>query len=239
MSINYVSCGRLGDFIDELSIVKELFLKTGKKGNVYMVHSIHWSQSLESTFKYIKDIIHDQDYINDIQIYNNEHIDVDLSLWRRYICFRDGIGYLESDTVPNIISSLYNIRWASHIWMEIDNVDPKWSTTTFINATDYRPILCDVPAKDVYFIGIVDEHYEHFKKTNNIDIPLYKPKNFRDLCICLKSCKTLICGLSMYCSLARALGTDCKIAKHTNDVAHEMEYLFPDLDKYMKYVKYI
>jgi len=236
---NYVSCGRLGDFIDELSVVNEIFLKTGRKGNIYISRDCnYWSESIESTFEYIKDILLEQDYINDFKVYAGENIDINLSLWRNHIYCRGGV-YVPSHTIPQIISSMYQIQWASHPWMEIDSIDPKWATTTFINATSYRPIVCEVPDKDVYFIGIIDEHYEHFKKTNNVDIPLYKPKNFRDLCICLKSCKMFIGGMSMYCSLARSIGTKCIIGKHTKDTSNEIGVLFPDLDKFMNYVTYL
>jgi hypothetical protein len=85
MSIIYISGGLLGDFIHQLSIINEVYIKTKKKGVLYIANiGDTFRNGLDKTYNDLYEIVILQEYIEDFKIYNNEKYDIDLSIWRSY-----------------------------------------------------------------------------------------------------------------------------------------------------------
>ena len=85
MSIKYISGGLLGDFIHQLSIVNELYIKTNRKGIIYIANiGDNFRNGLEKTYSDLYDIVMLQEYIEGFKIYNGESYDYNLSEWRTY-----------------------------------------------------------------------------------------------------------------------------------------------------------
>jgi hypothetical protein len=79
--IAYLAGGMLGDFIYSLSIIKEKYIQTGKKGILYISEKgDHFRNGLINTYNDTYDIIVKQDYIEKYEIYNNQPINIDLTL---------------------------------------------------------------------------------------------------------------------------------------------------------------
>jgi hypothetical protein len=179
-TISYISYGKLGDLIDEMSVINEIFLNTGNRGNLYITGNV-WSTTVENTFDYIKDVVSSQPYINNFKVYDNEPIDVNLDIWREYI-------YKTPHTFAQLMCGLYKIHWASHIWIQDIPTDLRWNNTVFINVTNYRPLalgiqkfINSISDKNICFIGNINEHYEDFKTIHDVNLPVYIPENFNDL----------------------------------------------------------
>ncbi len=80
---NYLIGGRLGDFIHSLVIPKYLYEKHGFKANIYIAEiGDTFSNGLLNTFTELSPLINSQTYVNDFDLYDNQHIDMRLCDFR-------------------------------------------------------------------------------------------------------------------------------------------------------------
>jgi hypothetical protein len=204
----YASSGRLGDFIQCLSIVNEKFYQTGKKGIIYIRNNETFKNGLEYTHKDTYEVIKAQKYINDYKIFNNENVDIDLDIW-----FHNK-ELLNNNNWYTIFSKTYNIEWGKHKWLNI-NYDEKWKDKVLVNVMHYRKPY-NIDFKKLYhifkdsliFISFDKTEYEEFIKDTNIDIPNYIPSSFTDCCIAVNSCKLLVASLSGILTIGHACHKD-------------------------------
>ena len=209
MSIIYISGGLLGDFIHQLSIINEIYIKTNKKGVLYIANiGDTFKNGLEKTYNDLYDIIILQEYIEDFKIYNNEKYDINLSDWRNY--FSDHV------RICNVIKNVYDIEWGKHKWINNIPISKEWENKTIINTVHYRfpnqsffePLL-NIDLKNFIFVSIFKKEYEYFISNTNIIINYYSPKSLMELCIIFNSCEKVIGSLSAPLSIATALHKKC------------------------------
>lgn len=80
---NYLIGGRLGDFIHSLVIPKYLYENHGFKANIYMAEiGDTFSNGLLNTFTELSPLMNAQSYVNDFDLYDNQHIDMRLCDFR-------------------------------------------------------------------------------------------------------------------------------------------------------------
>ena len=129
--ISYLAGGMLGDFIYSLSIIKEKYIQTGKKGILYISEKgDNFRNGLINTYNDTYDVIANQDYIEKYEIYNNQPITIDLTLWRWNAAVDYKNWYIK-------FTETYNIEWGKQKWLTVDT-DNKWSNKILINTTNYR-----------------------------------------------------------------------------------------------------
>ena len=81
--IRYLSGGKLGDFIHQLSVIQENYIKTGIKAILYISNTEdHFTFGVERAYNDIKKFILAQPYIHEFKIHNGEQYDINLSDWR-------------------------------------------------------------------------------------------------------------------------------------------------------------
>ena len=124
--ITYSSSGKLGDFIQVLSIINEKFYITGKKGIIYIKNNHTFSNGLINTYNDTYEIIKSQKYIYDYKIYQNEDIDIDLDLW-----FLNK-NLLHKTCWHRIFFDTYNVPWGFNKWFDVP-YDKKWEDKVLIN----------------------------------------------------------------------------------------------------------
>jgi hypothetical protein len=203
-TISYLAGGMLGDFIHELSVINEKYLQTGKKGILYISEKgDNFRYGLINTFKDTYNIISQQEYIERYEIYNNQHIDIDLNSWR----WNKSVDY---KNWYNKYRETYHIEWAHHKWLNVPK-EEKWSDKVLVNTTSYRwpihidfNILSNFYKNDIIFISNDENQHEFFKKKTGLVIDYYKPSNFDDLCKAINSCKMFVGSLSSPLSIAFA-----------------------------------
>ena len=209
--LNYISGGRLGDMIQSLSVINEMYLKYGRRGNLYIYVGSHngfnfeaFSCNMQLTYNDTYNSIIKQPYMNGYKIFTNEHIDVNLSEWRLSPLI------FKANWV-DLYTEYYNISWGSEKWLSLPKHDT-WRNTVFINVSIIR-FPDNVNYKELYtrygeslvFISPTDDLYLNFVKKTSLPIKLYKPDTFTNLCIAVNSCKLLIAGLSGVLALGNAL----------------------------------
>lgn len=210
-TIKYISGGKLGDFLNQLSVICEKYYETGRKGILYISdtqtneHCEKFLFTLEKTHEDTYNIIKNLNYIKDYKIHNNEPYDINLSQWR--INFRVHLWSV-------IYNVNYNVSWGKHQWLNA-KVDNKWVNKILINVTPYRfltnqainllkTILIN-NINDVVFISNEKEYYDYFSQKLNINIEYYTPTDFDDVVTIVNSCKMAYLGLSSMQVIANAL----------------------------------
>ncbi len=213
-TIKYKSAGKLGDFLNQLSVVCEKFYETGRKGELYITDLDNPNDKfvfgLENTFNDTYSVISSQIFIKDYKIYSNQPIDIDLSVWRNNVwefINKGGNWY-------TIFNKTYNINWNKHKCLSFKN-DIKWSDKIIINITPYRFISTEAinnlkdkienNLQDCVFISNEEEHYHYFINKTNINIDYYKPNNFDETVTIINSCKIGFFGFSSMAVIANIL----------------------------------
>jgi hypothetical protein len=217
MSIIYLSGGLLGDFIHQLSIINENYIKTGKKGILYIADiGDKFRGGLNNTYNDLYQIVTRQDYIQEFKIYNNEKYDINLSEWRYF---------LHNKYLCDCFKNVYDVEWGKHQWL--NNIDKlnEWSDKIIINTTDYR-----FPSKELFeplkyidltnyiYVSIFKEQYEFFTATTGLNVKYYCPTSLLELCIIINSCKKLIGSLSAPLSIATGLHKNCVYGIDKNNI---------------------
>jgi hypothetical protein len=205
--LNYVSRGRLGDFIQVLSIINEKFYQTGRKGIIHIRTNSSFSKGLLHTYNDTYDVIMSQRYIYDYKIFNNEHIDFDLETW-----YTSNLLY--KSNWFNIFKDSYNIDWGKHKWFNV-SYDDKWKDKILINVMNYRPPinidfqkLYNIFGNSLVFISFDKFDYDEFVKNTNLNISYYSPASFTECCIAVNSCKLLVASLSGILTIGHACHKD-------------------------------
>jgi len=72
-NINFLMCGKLGDFTHSLFAIHKICLAEKVKANLYM-YDLGWDFGIENTYREYKPIIEAQPYINSFNILQNYHL---------------------------------------------------------------------------------------------------------------------------------------------------------------------
>lgn len=239
--ITYLAGGMFGDFIQSLSVINEKFYETGRKGILYIINGEvnsfsgdRFRNGVESTYNDTYEIIKNQPYIKDYQLYNNQEFEINLNRWR------DNPNLFQKSWYDNY-KETYQIEWGTHRWLNNITNDDKWKDTILINTTNYRwPIFLDFKKleteeykKDstkLLFITSSEEEYHIFLERTNLQCELYKFVDFNDLCIAIHSCKLFVGSLSGPLAVANALYKDriCGLSNLIDDRLNLLNDIWPN-----------
>lgn len=226
MSIIYISGGLLGDFIHQLSIINEIYIKTKKKGVLYIANiGDTFRNDIDKTYNDLYEIVILQEYIEDFKIYNNEKYDINLSNWRYYRA---------RDNIYNIIKNIYNVEWGKNKWLNNIPKLKEWENKTIVNTVQYRfpdksffyPLI-NADLTNFVYVSIFKNEYEYFVNKTNLQIDYYSPKSLIELCIILNSCERVLGSLSAPMSIATSLHTECV---YGIDNTYDWLYYFKDIN---------
>jgi FkbM family methyltransferase len=213
-TIIYKSGGKLGDYLNQLSVICEKYYETGQKGELYITdldyEDSKFLYGVKYTYNDTYNTFINQKYIKSYKIYDNEIFDVDLSNWRNNICFF----YDNKYNWINIYSSFYKIKWGTNKWLTSCN-NTKWSDKIIINITRYR-FMSDNAINKLYekisdeldncvFICNENDDYKHFSDKTNLTINCYNPQSFDETLMIINSCKLGFYGFSSIAVMANGL----------------------------------
>ena len=203
--ITYLCGGRLGDAIHQLSIVNENYLKTGRKGIVYLSDTIGdpFDRGLEATLNDIREVIELQPYIEKIKIHNDEHCDINLSRWRNH-------GFSFDNTWKQAFQIGVGVEWNTVPWISI-TPNLQYKDTTFLSAgifrynhvLRYREMHDKI--ENLVFLATTQEMYDNFVSKTGLEMPYLVCRTFSDLASVIAGCKGFIGSLSMPLALADSM----------------------------------
>ena len=199
--ITYVSGGKLGDFIHQLSVINENYLTTGKKGILYIRDLTNsddtFLSGLEQTYKDTYDLIMAQPYIFKYNIYNGEKCDINLSEWRYNSLLFKANWY-------EIFKSQYSVEWGTHPWLHVSQLKPEFSEVILFNSTltrlddnfDFTELINKYGLDNMKFITQNIDEYTRFNTKTNINMNVYLASSLEDYIAAIKACKLYIGELS-------------------------------------------
>ena len=222
-TIPYLAGGLLGDFIDQLSIIKEIYLSSGKKGDLYLVDNntppsyfpsdwkgkpcmqLDWRFGIEKAYEDLKDVVLKQDYISSFQIYKSEPLNspIHLSSWRKSPLLYNASFY-------EIFKNEYDVEWASHKWLDLPTND-EYKDTILISASvrrfdsNYNYNDLKKYNKKILFAATDIDEYNKFKELTGCDFELKLFDNLIDYWIAINSCYLFVTNASSFFSIAQAL----------------------------------
>lgn len=234
-TIKYKSGGKLGDYLNQLSVICEKYYETGQKGELYIyqlpndhdkfVFGIDYTYN--DTYKFLMS----QKYIKNYKIYKDENVEINLSDWR------NNISYLKQKynnvNWYDIYNYQYKIEWGKQKWLNSD-IDSKWNNKIIINNPFYRHLsvnaiikikqqIIDVLDSCVFISNDIEDH-KYFCNIIGCNIEYYKPKNFNETVVIINSCEYGIFGFSSYAVIANGLHKSHYLAG-TYDVHYEYNNL--------------
>ena len=209
--IKYISGGLIGDFIYQLSVINEKFYLTGRKGIVYIANTgDKFIFGLQKAYDDLFNIVSKQRYIYEFKMFNNETIDINLSIWRQNLEYTLNNNYSFYETHK----FNYNVEWGNHPWIQCET-DQTWSNKIIISTSSRRFMT---PEQILSFIEIIKDkidecifvsfeikEWNFFCKEIGLDIPLYLINNFEELAIIINSCKYAYLSLSSPQAFANSL----------------------------------
>ena len=196
--IIYLSSGKLGDFMHQLSVVNEFYIKTGKRGIIYLENQFFFEQTLLKTFSDLYPIIKKQIYIKDFYIYNNQKYDIDLKQWRNN-------PLLYKDSWFKIFNSTYQIdSWGKNKWINLEYIEkynncilicnsPRRINYNFMNNVNK---LFKKTDKKVLFTCTDKSEYQTFKQLSNFDCEFEIFNSLNDWWNAISSCYLFIGNIS-------------------------------------------
>ena len=203
----YINGGLLGDFIQSLSVVCENFYNSGRKGIIYISNrGDAFRNGLENTYNDTYSTIIKQKYVHEYKIHMGEPYLIDLTAWRH-------IRNLNHNNWHHNYSTLYNIDWGKHKWLDVEYND-KWKDKILVNTTDRRwplldfKVLYDKYKDDLIYVAADIHQYEIFCQKTNLQIKYCKITDFAELCTAIYSCKLFVGNLSSPLSIAHALNVN-------------------------------
>jgi len=209
-ALTYLAGGLLGDFINQLSVIQEVYKATGRKGILFVSNrGDAFRFGLEQLYKDTKDIINAQKYIHEYKIHTGEVYDIDLTKWRES-------PLLYQKSWAEIFQSTYNIPWGKHKWLTY-KIDPAFQDKIIIcysprrenKQINYKKLLEQFSKDKLLFVATNIEEYVFFSELSGTNLPLYLCPTLESLVTIINSCEVLIGNLSAPLQYAIAFHKPC------------------------------
>jgi hypothetical protein len=239
--IKYITGGRLGDFIFQLSVIHFNYLTTGKKGILYLADiGDKFFKSLETTYNDTKEFVLKQDYIQNYTIYNGEQYDINLSSWRD-IVFNKKLNWVE------LFSIKFGINFGNTNWINNIPVDYKLQNKILISHSLQREnthinlnvLLSKYEQSKLHFICLDEIEYTNFNSKSGLNIPYTYCKDLMELFISINSCELFIGNFSAPLCVALSLHKKCVGIAPTNPKHNIDLVLINNTPKYWPYFSII
>jgi len=227
LPINYISGGLLGDFIHQLSICYEIFLKTGRKANIYITDTNREKFALGAPIAHrdLYTILKKQKYVNEFKLYSNEYYDINLSEWRDSMLLYKTNWY-------KIFLDYYNVDWAKNKWINIEP-NTEFKDYTLLNVSMFRYVDIEynnLPySKNIIFICFDKIEYDNFCIKSKTCFPYYVAKNVEDMIKSIAGCYCFIGNLSSPLAFAISMHKYCTgLIGYTDDTIHMKDLEIPN-----------
>jgi len=210
--ISFLHSGHLGDIINSLPLIKEIsktkkcnyFVQSEKKIPIHVQNTLHPFGEFylsKNSVEMILPLLKKQSYLNSVEKFKNQEIDIDLDL------FRD---------LP-INFNLDSVRWYFHLtgihynlnepYIETDNHKFIKDKVVIIRSARRKNFLINYKFlsnfKDLIFLGLKNEYLDLKKEVPNLEF--YDCKDFLEMAEIIKNSKVFIGNLSFGYTLAEGL----------------------------------
>ena len=210
--ISFLHSGHLGDLTNALPIIKEIsktkkcnyFIEAEKKIPLHVLDNLHPFGNYylnKNSVKMILPLLKRQPYLNNVDVYDGQKIDIDLNFFRE---------------LP-INFNIDSVRWYSHLtgvhpnlnepYIEVNNHKSLKNKIIIIRSSRRKNSLINYKFlnrhDDLFFLGLKNEFDD--LKTQIENLNFYNCKNFLEMAEIIKDSKLFIGNLSFGYTLAEGL----------------------------------
>lgn len=231
--MNILIGGKLGDFIHSLVIPKYIYDTTGAKSNIYICDHAQevFASGLENSYNELLPLVSNQCYVNEFLIYNNQHIDIDLTQFRKqenlYTTSWNEF-YLWNYISPNIEIPF------NYSWIDVER-DDNFAELLLINRNMlpygndsaelfYRNYIKGYKGKS-YFVCAWEAQYENFPLKDMV--PMMHIQDLKDMVTAIASCKHFIGNYTATFAIASSLNKNRTVEVYGDPIRtkyiHEMK----------------
>ena len=217
--MNFISGGMLGDFIHNLSVVKNICEREQSRANIYLTDKIHmyngdvWKFGCKKAHQDLMEMVMLQPFINKFEVLPDDFSEsfVNLNSWRMELendRIRKGFYYR---SWSEILSSHYNYGICqTYKWINVDQVDDEMKGKIAIHRSLHRHnpsfnwnSILNMNEEFVFITSSIEE-WEKFQFKND-RIKLKLVESISDMVLCINSCKYFIGNQSAPFAIASAL----------------------------------
>jgi hypothetical protein len=207
--LNFLHSGHAADIVNLLPVIKELssdhecnlIININKPLKYYYKHPAQGVFINEKIFSMLKPLLDNQDYLNSVQVFSNQPIDIRLDMYRDMPINQlfDNITYASIATgiQPNYSQPFLKVQDHS----ELTNKIILQRTFRYRNDFIKYDFLNDY--KDLFFVGTKDEFLDLKKEIKSLNF--YNCKSFLDMASIIKSSKFVIANSSIAFPIAEGL----------------------------------
>lgn len=212
--LNYIAGGRLGDFMQMMYVVHQIYEKTGQKANLYITDNLNYggdqfSRPLDNLYKELQPILVQQNYINKFEILTG-HIDdfINLNDWR----LPGNLIAPEKFPWTNLMNIVYLSEYDTltyQPWIKYSRVNLGFKNTVVIHRASYRTTNMVnfeqlINDNNCVFVGFDESQYEAFEYKHLL--PFFKAETLSDFLAILNGCKFYVGNQTAPLSMASAMG---------------------------------
>jgi hypothetical protein len=210
--IRYISGGKLGDFIFQLGVIHANYLKTGKKGVLYIADiGDKFIKGVEVAYEDTKEFVVRQPYIHAYHIYNDEKYDINLSSWRDNV-FSSNLNWFD------LFHRNFSISFGLSTWLENiprddtlqDTIVVAHSLHRYNDTINMSSLLHKYESSKIVFISLDENEYVSFQSKYSMEeLPHVHCTSILELIVKINSCRLFIGNFSAPFTIAIALHKMC------------------------------
>lgn len=204
-NIAFSGGGKMGDFIHQLFVVKNICEEEETKADLYIRDNGQtWTYGLQRAYDDLKELVEAQDYINSFQIGKAPHPSINLDSWRDSVMPQRYTKGVYTDCWTYLLCKVYGMdKPKEYAWLQAEP-NPFFEGKTIIHESltrknsrfDYTPYL-----KDAVFVTSNPEEADKFKH----EITVHLVGNLSKMASAIAGCDLFIGNQSMPLALATAL----------------------------------
>jgi hypothetical protein len=223
--IRYSGGGQLGDFIHQLSVINEIFMKTGRRGKLYICNTPghEFRLGLERVYTETYPIVSIQPYILSYEIHRDEEVDIDLSSWRK--------NQLYKSNWESIFKNAYDIPWGKTAWITGIPPDMAYKDTVIVahsvrrwdSRIDYSSIFSYMKTKNLRIVfAVLGElsEYSVFHQRSGVELECIQFADIYSFVSAVAGCRLFVGNLSFPLTIAHALHKEklCILSNGPDDI---------------------
>ena len=224
-TINYLNGGALGDLIHCLYVVKVIYLTIGKRGNIYLRQDFFHNRNVIDVYNDIKNIIEYQEYINKVDLYSSQNININLDI------FRNSSLLYQVDWLTNL-SRTFNIPLLTTSWLKSPKDIKNYKIVinrSLVRHVSHFPWDKIVNNNKCSFITFNVNDYQNFPFKDKVECLIVK--NFDEMVDIISNCDFFIGNQSAPLAIAYALGKPC-----LGELKDPDTILYKNLNKYNEFI---
>ncbi len=207
--LNFLHSGHAADIVNLLPVIKELslehecnlFIRLNRPLKFYYKHPADGVFINKKIFLMLKPLLDNQDYLNKVEVYDNQPIDIRLDMYRDMPINQlfDNITYASISTGIRPNFNLPFLKVEDHPQLTNKIILQR----TFRYRNDFINYEFLNNQKDLFFVGTKDEFLDMKKEVKNLNF--YDCNDFLDMARIIKSSKLVIANSSIAFPLAEGL----------------------------------